>query len=201
MKGKRIFVKIYGTENNEVIMKEIGNGLRHMEIKTERLILCPLGMKYLDSTFEYSSDLENTRYMMFLPNETLNEAAEFLKNVESEWASETPKFYEFAILLNEVHIGAVGLYLDESRRTGEFGWILNKRYWNQGYITEAAAAVLDFGINKLGLKRLIAHCDSENVGSFKVMEKLGMCFVSCSGGRKNKASGEERKEYLYELAL
>ncbi len=40
--------------------------------------------------------------------------------------------------------------------------------------------------------RFIAHCDSENIGSYKVMEKLGMSFVSCSEGRKNKASDEER---------
>lgn len=169
-----------------------------MEMKTERLTLRPLGMKYLDSTFEYSSDRENTKYMMFLPNESVDEAIEFLENVEKEWESEAPKFYEFAILLDEVHIGSVGIYLNESRSTGEFGWILNKKYWGQGYITEAAAAVLEFGIKELGLRHFIAHCDSENVGSYKVMEKLGMSFVSCSGGRKNKASDEERKEYLYE---
>lgn len=172
-----------------------------MEIKTERLTLCPLGMEYLDSTFEYSSDKENTKYMMFLPNETIDEAVEFLENVEKEWESEAPEFYEFAILLDGVHIGAVGLYLDESRSACEFGWILNKRYWNQGYITEAAAAVLNFGAKELGILRFIAHCDSENIGSYKVMEKLGMSFVSCSEGRKNKASDEERKEYLYELVL
>ena len=42
--------------------------------------------------------------------------------------------------------------------------------------------------------------DSENIASWKTMEKLGMKRVSCTGGRYNKiAPTEERKEFLYEM--
>lgn len=170
-----------------------------MEIKTKRLVLTPLGMKYLQSTYEYASDIENTKYMQYLPDESIEEAIEFLESVDREWSKENPEFYEFAILKDEMHIGAIGIYLDENHMTGEFGWILNKKYWRQGYVSEAAEAILKFGVQELGLKHFIAHCDSENIASYKVMEKLGMHLVSCSGGRKNKSSDEDRKDCLYEL--
>lgn len=172
-----------------------------MEIRTKRLVLAPLGMEYLQSTYEYASDIENTKYMMYLPDESIEEAIEFLEGVEREWSKETPEFYEFAILKDGMHIGAISICLDENHTTGEFGWILNKRYWRQGFISEAAEAILEFGIQKLGLKHFTATCDSENTASYKVMEKLGMRLVSCRGGRKNKSSDEERKEYLYEYIV
>lgn len=67
-----------------------------MELKTERLCLKPLGMQYLESVHEYASDIENTKYMMHLPNETIQEITDFLQNTENEWKKAGPGFYEFA---------------------------------------------------------------------------------------------------------
>lgn len=172
-----------------------------MEINTERLVLKPLGTEYLQTTFPYASDLENTRYMVNLPNETIEETKNFLSNAEKEWQKPDPDYYEFAVLLDGVHIGGVCLYLNEKRDTGELGWILDKKYWKRGYATEAAEAVAGFASGKLGLRHLIAHCDSENTGSSRVMERLGMTRTDSYWGRKNKASDENRKEYLYEIFL
>lgn len=109
-------------------------------------------------------------------------------------------FLWFAILLNEVHIGAVSLYLDKRHTTGELGWILNKRYWHHGYAVEAALTMIEFA-KSIGLKRLIAHCDDQNVASYKVMEKLGMKLITITNGRYNKASKVESKERMYQLIL
>lgn len=171
------------------------------EIKTERLTLSPMGIKYLQSTHEYASDIETTKYMINLPNNTVEETAEYLKNAQAEWDKAEPEFYEFAILLNRKHIGAVSLYLDKNRTTGEFGWVINKNYWKQGIATEAAKALLKYSASVLDIRHFIAHCDSENVGSYRVMEKLGMQRAKCYGGRKNKLSNEDRKEYLYEINI
>jgi len=173
-----------------------------MLVKTERLQIVPLGLKYLQSTHAYSSDIENTRLMVYLPNADINETVRFLENVESEWKKERPGFYEFAILKDEEHIGAVSIYIiDEDYTVGEIGWIISKEHWGKGYATEAARAMIDFARNELKLKRIIAHCDSENVASYKVMEKLGMSFISKTGGRRNRSSDEERQELLYQLEL
>lgn len=172
-----------------------------MEIRTSRLILRPLGIKYLESTHKYASDREATKYMMFLPNDTIEETAEFLQNADAEWSKQDPEYYEFAVLLNDKHIGAVSLYMDENRTTGEFGWIIHRDYWRQGITTEAVRALLDYGVNTLNVHHFIAHCDSENIASYKVMEKIGMVRTKCYGGRRNKSSDEERNECLYELDI
>lgn len=172
-----------------------------MKIRTSRLLLCPLGTRFIESTHPYVSDIENTRYMVRLPNETIEETKEFLRYCENEWEKEKPMFYEFAVLLNEVHIGAVGIYLNESCDEGELGWIFNPVYHGKGYASEAAQAVVSFAKEKLGINHFVAHCDTDNYASQGVMRKLGLVRVSCYGGRKNRISDEERQEYKYEMYI
>ena len=190
------------TEHVHIEKEFKGNaGADKVKLQTERLVLEPLGTKYLQTTHEYSSDIENTRLMMFLPNETVEETLQFLTDVEQEWKKEAPSFYEFAILLEGVHIGAIGLYLEEDRKTAEFGWIINKNYWGQGYTKEAAEALLEYASSKWGVKHFFAHCDSENVASYSVMEGIGMKLTGRQGGRKNRASDEPRVELTYEITM
>ena len=166
-------------------------------INTRRLTLKPLGLKYLSTVHEYASDVENTKYMVHMPKDTIEETIYFLQKVDEEWMREPPSFYEFAVIYKNRHIGAVSVYLNNDQ-SGELGWILNKRYSNRGIAYEAAAALLDFSIRQLQIKHFVAHCDAENTASYKIMEKLGMMRTSTHKGRKNKASEEERTEYQYE---
>ena len=168
-----------------------------IEITTERLTLKPLGMQYLETVHAYASDIENTRFMMFLPNDTIEETIEFLTYVEEEWKKERPDAYEFAILMDGKQVGAVSLTLEED--VGELGWIVNRKYWRQGIAYEAAKALVEYAKAELGVAHFIAHCDAENAGSYKTMEKLGMARTAVNEGRKNKSSEEERLEYQYEI--
>ncbi|MEP3279276.1 MAG: GNAT family N-acetyltransferase [Stappiaceae bacterium] len=59
----------------------------------------------------------------------------------------------------------------------EIGWRFIRQKWGQGFATEAAAAVLNYGIKTLGLKRIVADIDPENTPSIKVAEKIGMQFT------------------------
>ena len=120
-----------------------------MTIETERLVLRPLTLSDLGTAHEYSVDAEHTKYMIFLPNDTVQETEYFLQKAVFEWAKELPQFYEFAITLGGRHIGTVSISLSEDRQTGELGWIINKKYQGNGYVTEAAGAVLDFSVNTL----------------------------------------------------
>ena len=47
------------------------------------------------------------------------------------------------------------------------------RYQGKGYITEAAQALIEFLFNEGKIRKIVAHCSTENIGSWKVMEKLG----------------------------
>lgn len=176
---------------------------KDFEIKTKRLVLKPLGMKYIDSVHEYASDPENTRYMLYLPNSTYEETKAFLTYVDEAWEHEDEPTYECALLLGDEqkHIGAVSLTVENG--VGELGWILNKRYWGQGYMSEAATALLDFAVKDLGIRHFVAHCDADNPGSYRVMEKIGMTLVDKTPGRKNRLTppDEERFELCYKLDI
>lgn len=172
-----------------------------MNIQTKRLLLVPLGPQYLISTHEYSSDLDNTKYMVCLPDTDIVETKNFLDMAQEEWQKCNPDYYEFAVLLNDVHIGAVSIYMNKDHSEGELGWIISKKYWGNGYVTEAAREIINFAIHKLNVRKFIAHCDSENISSYRVMEKLGMMLADRTKGRKNKSSNEDREELIYMLEI
>lgn len=71
-------------------------------------------------------------------------------------------------------IGAVGLGLSLRHRRAELGYWLGLPYWNQGYTTEAAGALVNFGFETLALNRIEAGHYPGNLASGRVMQKLGM---------------------------
>ena len=170
-----------------------------MRIETERLVLRPIGIDDLETTHAYASDPENTKYMMFLPNDTPEQTAAWLRESQEMWRSPAPHHLEFAILLEGRHIGSVTLY-PVGGGSVELGWILRRDAWGHGYALEAARAAIDYGRHALGARRFFAQCDSENAASYRLMERLGMRRVSCLGGRKNRSMGDmERLELTYEV--
>lgn len=173
----------------------------YYEIKTARLLLRPLSIADLKRVHEYSSDEDNTRFMIHLPNKTVEETAGFLNRVTSEWNKDEPSFYEFAIVLNELQIGAISVYLDEQREEGELGWILDKKYHKKGYATEAASAIKDFSLKTLHLKKLIAQCDYRNTPSRHLMEKIGLKLESDDGTRTYAKRNETARELTYSLQI
>ena len=168
-----------------------------IELKTNRLILRPLDIEDLNTVHAYASDIENTKYMIHLPNDIIEQTSQFLTNVTHEWQKDEPIFYEFAITLDGIQIGAVSVYLNEQRTEGELGWIINKNYWGKGYATEAAMAVKDFAINELKVSVIVAHCDYRNIASCKIMEKIGLVLVSDNCVRQYPKTAETSRELMY----
>jgi RimJ/RimL family protein N-acetyltransferase len=70
-------------------------------------------------------------------------------------------------------IGLLGLICQDHGQ-GEIGWALGVEHRGQGYATEAARALMDYGFNSLGLHRIYADTSSENPASWRLMERLGM---------------------------
>ncbi|MBQ8201037.1 MAG: GNAT family N-acetyltransferase [Clostridia bacterium] len=172
-----------------------------MQIRTERLLLRPVTLDDLVTTHAYAADLSNTRFMMFLPFASLEETAESLREAVQQWENPVPDRWEFAIVLDGRHIGSVTLYFQEDRTEAELGWVLHRDYWRKGYVSEAAQALIDLAREQLHIRRIFACCDSENIASYRTMEKLGLRYAA-SGTRKNRSSGdEERVELIYELFL
>ncbi len=56
------------------------------------------------------------------------------------------------------------------------GYWLGQPYWNLGYGTEAAAALIEFGFNQLNLNRIYAYHLPRNPASGRIMQKIGMTY-------------------------
>ncbi len=72
--------------------------------------------------------------------------------------------------------GYCGLVYGPGSEIVEIIYTLKKEYWGRGLASEVAGAMIDYGLNKLDLKRIMATIDPDNLGSIRIVEKLGLKF-------------------------
>ncbi|QUI25422.1 GNAT family N-acetyltransferase [Vallitalea pronyensis] len=60
------------------------------------------------------------------------------------------------------------------------GYIFNPKFYGNGYATEAAKAVMQYGFDELGVHRVFAKCNPDNTPSWKLLERLSMEREGCS---------------------
>ncbi|MBM7641889.1 GNAT family N-acetyltransferase [Streptococcus loxodontisalivarius] len=144
-------------------------------IETDRLRLRPVTLADAHAMFSYASDVENVRWT-FPVNTSLDEtknliAAIYLASPLGRWGIELKIGHQF--------IGTIDLMaIDETLGRARVGYILDKHYWNQGYATESLRAVLKTFFEELKMNCLEACHDKENLASGRVMQKVGMLFIS-----------------------
>ena len=73
-------------------------------------------------------------------------------------------------------IGICGLIKRPTLDDVDIGYAFLPRYWSKGYAVEAASAVKQYAQDVIGLKRLVAIVDPLNLGSIRVLEKIGFTF-------------------------
>jgi ribosomal-protein-alanine N-acetyltransferase len=71
-------------------------------------------------------------------------------------------------------VGTIHLALNVRHARGELGYWIGRQYWNRGFATEAAAELVRFGFESLGLNRIQARHMTRNPPSGRVMQKNGM---------------------------
>jgi len=88
----------------------------------------------------------------------------------------SPNNHVFAITLHDGGdvAGAIGLEAQPERGRGEIGYWIGVPYWNRGYVTEAARAVIGWAFESLGLHRVFAYHFTRNPASGRVLQKIGM---------------------------
>lgn len=169
-----------------------------MQMETERLVIREFVPEDLPEVHAYASDPLVARYMIWRPN-TEAETRDYISTV-IELQNESPRRgYEFAVVLRNTGqlLGGCGLHLTEHRQ-GEIGYCFNPLFWKQGYTSEAAAALLELGFSTLGLHRIYATCRPDNIGSAKVMQKIGMHYEGHL--REHKwHKGAWHDSYLYSI--
>lgn len=140
-----------------------------MNLITERLTIRKFEITDWKAVFEYTSD---PFVMKYIPEEVFTEedARTFVFKNIGEHAE------KFPVILTEenILIGHMVFHKYFGNHTFEIGWVFNPKYYNKGYATEAANALLKHGFETLKVHRIIATCQPENPPSYRIMEKIGM---------------------------
>lgn len=88
----------------------------------------------------------------------------------------------------------------ETPDLAELGYRLQRKSWGQGLATEGAAALVDRGFQEVGYETIFASTMAANLGSRRVMEKLGMTLVGTDYPVfDDPIPGAEKGEARYEL--
>jgi [ribosomal protein S5]-alanine N-acetyltransferase len=119
---------------------------------------------------EYGSDELTVKYLVWNAFKNLDEA----KTAITEYYLSRPGIYAIELNENQKCIGCIGIDLETKHEKASFGYVLNRKYWGNGYMTEALTTILSFCFDKLELNRVEATHYIGNEASGKVMEKCGM---------------------------
>ena len=146
------------------------------ELTTERLIIRRFQDSDLESFFAYRNDPEVEKYQGWGLPYTRESATAFVDAMKSIQLAAHGKRCQVAIELKATHemIGDIFFaVLQEELRLARIGYSLARVHWKHGYATEAVGRMLEFLFGDLCLHRVAADCDSENIASVRLLERLG----------------------------
>lgn len=104
----------------------------------------------------------------------LEDAQQFMQVQRGSWARGEGLILAIALRDADEVVGAVGLEINRPMDRAELGFWMGVPYWNQGYTTEAAGALIGYGFEHLRLNRIYAGHFGGNDASARVQQKLGM---------------------------
>ncbi len=147
---------------------------------TERLLLRSLTLEDAADVQRLAGDRDIALMVLRIPHPYEDDMAE-------EWIRACADAYKkdeainFAITLRTDRklIGTIGLELEQENERAELGYWIGKPYWNYGYATEAARAVVAYSFEVLKLNRIYAYHFTRNPASGRVLQKVGMRYEGC----------------------
>lgn len=145
-------------------------------LETERLILRRFTESDAEPAFRnWTSSDTVTKYLRWETHRDVRVTCDYINFLSENY--KRPDAYDWAIVCKELGepIGSIGaVALNERARSVEIGYCIGKKWWRQGYMSEALAAVIKFFFEEVGVNRVYSEHDPRNPNSGKVMEKCGM---------------------------
>ena len=168
-------------------------------LHSQRLELHRIGREHAQEIFDsYASDPEVSHYLSWPAHQSIADTHEFIDMVRPKWGA--GQDFTFVIRLQETRqvIGCINAMVNKCR--AHIGYVTAKAYWNQGITTEALARLIPEVFAMSQIARIEAICDTENIGSARVMEHVGM---QREGTLRHYFQGanlpEARDVYMYAL--
>ena len=146
-------------------------------LETERLILRQMRAEDAEFIFELVNEAAFIRNIGDKGVRTLYDARNYiLTGPVASYAKFGFGLYLVALRETGEAIGICGLLKRDSLEDVDIGFAFLERFRRKGFAYESAAAVMGYGRNALGLKRIVAITSADNEGSMRVLEKIGLRF-------------------------
>ncbi|WP_019214393.1 GNAT family N-acetyltransferase [Fenollaria massiliensis] len=163
------------------------------DIQTERLILRDASASDAEDMFEYAKLEEVTKHLSWKPHQTVKDSEKILDALSKE-AKGKDSYVLKAIVLKENNkmIGTIDARIfGEGQKDAEFGYCLNPKYWNKGYMSEALKAFMEALHKECGIENIFGSFERENIASKRVMQKNEMYYYeTVKRNFKNKGEVE-----------
>ncbi len=142
-------------------------------LETERLFLREIISDDAETVFQYLSDRDVIDYLEG-NTDSIEEAMGYISWCCDAFQNNTDIRWGIELKGNRKLIGDCGFgHIDEPKRPTELGYMLDKEYWNHGYMSEALGEILRYGFHKLNLHRIQAWTHPDNKASSRILLKQG----------------------------
>jgi len=139
------------------------------------LILRPFGLADATRVQSLAGDSKIAEMTENIPHPYEDGMAEnWIETLGPAWQKQQKATFAICVESTSELVGCCGLQLTMKHRRASLGYWIGTEYWNSGYCTEAATAIVRFGFNELALHRIEAQHLTKNPASGAVMRKIGM---------------------------
>lgn len=144
-------------------------------LETERLVLRQLKTEDSKDLFHYFSKDEVTKYYDLECFDVIGQAEELIKTWNNRYQEQKGIRWGITIKSEDRVIGTCGFHnWSTEHYKAEIGYELTPEYWRQGIMTEVLNEIVQYGFKALGLNRIEAFIDPDNISSKKLLEKAGL---------------------------
>ena len=148
-------------------------------IDLDDIFLRPINIKDVKDIFEFTSDPLVTKYLFWNPHKFYEETLLFIKNIHlTKPENNLPVSYVIVNKLNDKVIGLAGFVnMQIEKSTVEIIYLLNRKYWQKGYITRVCKELINFGFKYLNVNTIEIGHVVDNIASERVIEKCKFKFL------------------------
>ena len=147
-------------------------------VRTARLLIRTMAIADVDDIHAYQSREDVSRYLPYFPR-TRDDVVEKVTKFSTAtaigaegdyWQLAIERLAEPGRVIGDVYFSL----RSTANASGEVGWTLHPSYEGQGFMTEAAGAIVEIAFAGIGLHRVIARIDPRNAASAALCRRLGM---------------------------
>ena len=141
---------------------------------TERLVIKSPEIDDKVELTQLINDYDVVQWLSTIPFPyTIGDAEDFIERSQEKILKQ--ESYNFMIYQNNKLLGGIAL-TEFNGPSCELGYWLGKRYWGNGFATEAVGGILKFGFDDLSLNEIYASYKIGNEASKNVLKKCGFHF-------------------------